>query len=61
VAIIVVDENHFDDFIVTKNIRIRVYTINNWIGCLFPSRKSRIQGGDFLRNVTVIVDDGTAY
>ena len=59
VAVITIDENYLDDFVVPKDIRIRIDSIYNRIRRLFPRRQSCVQRGNLLWNVAVVVDDGT--
>jgi hypothetical protein len=40
VAVIMVNENYFDDFIVAKDVRVGVDAIDNRIRCLFSCRQS---------------------
>lgn len=59
VTVIMIDKDYFDDFVVAKDIRIGVDAIDTRIGRLLPSRKSCVQGRNFLWNVAVVVYDRT--
>lgn len=59
VTIVVIDENDFNDFIVSKNVGIGIDSVYSWISCLLSCRKSRVKCWDFLGYITVIIDDST--